>query len=110
MNINPLFHWRNYQRLRRQNQATDEQLVALQSENKDLWQLNNSLSEKNAMLQSTVEAQNVEIARAGEAYRLLHTDWKKVVAVNAEYERQAHANQLHHPKKHGKHRKQKGKK
>ncbi len=88
MNINPIYHLKRYRQLEQKNEA---------------------LSKKNALLEKLVTEQNFAIQRAEKEYKLLYSDWQKVVATNAEYERQAHAHLCHIPKKHGKHRQQRGK-
>ncbi|AUI65586.1 MULTISPECIES: hypothetical protein [Glaesserella] len=89
MNLNPLYHLRRY---------------------RELESRNSELVKKIAQQARTIEEQRNALNRAEKEYKLLYTDWQKVVATNAKYEREANAYLLAPPKKHGKHRQPRGKK
>lgn len=96
--------------LRKQLEATEELNKKLHKQNLQRSLSNGSLTKENNSLQAENSRLKKEYEQLNQTYNTLYTDWQKVIATLADYERKANAHLLTKKKHHGKHRQQRGRK
>lgn len=96
--------------LRKQLKTSEELNKKLHSQNTQLSLKNGLLTKENERSRAESSRLKKEYEQLEQTYNSLYTDWQKVVAANAEFERKANAHLLTPKKHHGKHRQQRGRK